>query len=176
MLSDQSAVRVCGIINNYKHKWEWSACPTLPLPARVYNSHSFNVVWKTNYKTKSTRCLTPQIFSNLKSVIKIHIRGMSKKYREFCVFSKMFYLFMNIYFGPFKVIPTRYYTILKALQKIIFCDLVQLLLRCRLYLLIGMIELWFPRHNHKPTIRHQLWPSRANLGRRGKSPISPEQC
>ena len=49
---------------------------------------------------------------------------------------------MNIYFVPFKVIPIRYYTlvptffpILEALQKIIFCDLVQLLLRCRLYLL-----------------------------------------
>ena len=40
----------------------------------------------------------------------------------------------------------------------------------------GMIELWFPRHNHKPMIRHQLWSSRANMGRRGQSPISPEQC
>jgi len=49
---------------------------------------------------------------------------------------------MNIYFVPFKVITIRYYTlvptffpIFETLQKIIFCDLVQLLLRCRLYLL-----------------------------------------
>ena len=49
---------------------------------------------------------------------------------------------MNIYFIPFKVIPIRNYAlvptffpILEALQKIIFCNLVQLLLRCRLYLL-----------------------------------------
>lgn len=49
---------------------------------------------------------------------------------------------MNIYFVPFKVIPLGYNTfmpaffpILEALKKIIFCDLVQLLLRCRLYLL-----------------------------------------
>ena len=49
---------------------------------------------------------------------------------------------MNTYFVPFKVIPTRYYTlvttffaILEALQKIIFCDLVQRVLRFRLYIL-----------------------------------------
>uniref|UniRef100_A0A6M2DZ26 Putative secreted protein n=1 Tax=Xenopsylla cheopis TaxID=163159 RepID=A0A6M2DZ26_XENCH len=49
---------------------------------------------------------------------------------------------MNIYFVPFKVIPIRHYTlvitfvpILEAFRKIIFCDLVQLLLRCPLYLL-----------------------------------------
>ena len=67
---------------------------------------------------------------------------MFKTYREFCVFSKIIYFFMNTYFVPFKLIPTRYYTlvptvwpILEALQKIIFCDLVQLLLLCRLYLL-----------------------------------------
>ena len=48
---------------------------------------------------------------------------------------------MNIYFVPFKVIPMRYYTlvptvfsIFEALQKIIFFYLIQLLLRCRLYL------------------------------------------
>ena len=77
---------------------------------------------------------------------------MFKKYREFCVFSKIIYFFMNTYFVPFKVIPTRYYTlfpILEALQNIIFCDLVQLLLRCRLYIRIGMIELCFARHNHQ---------------------------
>ncbi|KYN41414.1 hypothetical protein ALC56_04177 [Trachymyrmex septentrionalis] len=39
------------------------------------------------------------------------IRGLFKKYREFCVFSKIIYLFMNIYFVPFKVIPIRYYTL-----------------------------------------------------------------
>ena len=50
------------------------------------------------------------------------------------------YLFINIYFVPFKVIPTRYYTLVPtffltpaALQKIIFCERVQLLLLCRLY-------------------------------------------
>ena len=72
----------------------------------------------------------------------IYIRGLFKKYREFYIFSKSIYLFMNIYFVPFKVIPLGYNTfmptffpILEALKKIIFCDLVQLLLRCRLYLL-----------------------------------------
>ena len=67
------------------------------------------------------------------------IRGLFKEYSEFCVFSKTTYIFMNIYFVPFKVIPIRYYIrffpILDALQKIIFYDLVQLLLWCRLYLL-----------------------------------------
>ena len=57
---------------------------------------------------------------------------------------------MNIYFVSFKVIPTRYYTlvptffqILEALQKISFCDLVQLLLRCRLYLLNRSVASFF---------------------------------
>ena len=82
------------------------------------------------------------IYSFARALAYKYIRGLFKKYREFCVFSKIIYLFMNIYFVPFKVIPIRYYTlvptffpILEALQKIIFCDLVQLLLRCRLYLL-----------------------------------------
>ena len=46
---------------------------------------------------------------------------------------------MNIYFVPFKAIPptystlvTTFFPILEALQKFIFCDLVQLLLQCRL--------------------------------------------
>ena len=34
---------------------------------------------------------------------------MFRKYREFCVFSKIIYLFKNIYFVPFKVITTKYY-------------------------------------------------------------------
>ena len=49
---------------------------------------------------------------------------------------------MNIYSVPFKVLPIRYYAlvptcfpILEALQKIVFCDFVQLLLRCSFYLL-----------------------------------------
>ena len=70
-------------------------------------------------------------------MLSVHNRYMScvQKYREFCVISNIIYLFMNIYFVPFKVIPTRYYTlmptfspILEAIQKIILCDLVQLLL------------------------------------------------
>lgn len=28
------------------------------------------------------------------------IRGLFKKYREFCIFSKRFYLFVNIFFSP----------------------------------------------------------------------------
>ena len=64
----------------------------------------------------------------------LYIRGLFKKYREFCVCSKIReYLFCFL-----KVIPIIYYSlaptflpILEALQKIIFCDLVQLLLRCR---------------------------------------------
>jgi len=39
------------------------------------------------------------------------VRSLFKKYRKFCVFSKIIYLFMNIYFVPFKVIPIRYYTL-----------------------------------------------------------------
>ena len=39
------------------------------------------------------------------------VRGLFKKYREFYVFSKIIYLFMNTYFVPFKVIPIRYYTL-----------------------------------------------------------------
>ena len=56
----------------------------------------------------------------------LNIRGPFKKYREFCVFSKIIYLFVNIYFVPFKVIPIRYalvptfFPILEALQKIFF--------------------------------------------------------
>ena len=74
-------------------------------------------------------------FRKVINVKNMDIRGVLKKYREFCVFLKIIYLFMNIFFVSFKVIPTRYYTlapmifpILDALQKIIFCDLVQLLL------------------------------------------------
>ena len=79
-----------------------------------------------------------------------NIRGLFKKYREFCIFSKSIYFFMNIYFIPFKVIPIRNYTlvptffpILEVLQKIIFCDLGQLLLRCRVYLLNHGVALFF---------------------------------
>ena len=62
----------------------------------------------------------------------------SKSVANFVFFSKIIYFFMNIYFVPFKVIPTLVSTvfpIFEALQKMIFCDIVQLLLRCRLYLL-----------------------------------------
>ena len=86
------------------------------------------------------------------SFFKSYIRDVFKMYREFCVFSKIIYLCMKIYFVPFKVIPTRYYTlvptiffqILEALQKFIFCDLVQLLLQCRLYLLNRSVASSFP--------------------------------
>ena len=48
----------------------------------------------------------------------------SKRNGDFCVFSKNFYLFMNIYFVSFKVIPTRYYTLVPTFfsnrQKSIF--------------------------------------------------------
>ncbi|KYN33840.1 hypothetical protein ALC56_11812 [Trachymyrmex septentrionalis] len=105
-----------------------------------------NIVARSITFNDYTRCLNDTIkMTRRQSCIrsKLHeVRGLFKKYREFCVFSKIIYLFMNIYFVPFKVIPIRYYTlvptffpILEALQKIIFCDLVQLLLRCRLYLL-----------------------------------------
>ena len=80
------------------------------------------------------------------------------------------YLFCPLQSNPHQLLYTcanLFFPILEALQKIMFCDLVQLLLRCRLYLFKRMIELWCPRHNHKPMIRHQLWPSGANLGRRG---------
>ena len=67
------------------------------------------------------------------------IRDVFKKYREFCVFSILIYLFMNVYFplqrSPYQILYTCakvFFPILEALQKIIFCDLV---LRCRLYLL-----------------------------------------
>ena len=47
-----------------------------------------------------------------------------RKESWFCIFSKIIYLFMNIYFAPFKVIPVRFYarvptffSILEALQK-----------------------------------------------------------
>ena len=36
------------------------------------------------------------------------VRGVFKKCSKFGVFSKIIYLFMNIYFVPFKVIATRY--------------------------------------------------------------------
>ena len=72
-----------------------------------------------------------------------YIRSVQKVLRILCFFKNYLfiheYLFYNI---SFKVIPIKYYTlvptffpILEALQKIIFCDLVQLLLRCCLYLL-----------------------------------------
>ena len=69
--------------------------------------------------------------------INIYIRGVFKKYCDFYVFSKIIYFFMNIYFVPVKVIPMRYYTlvptvfpIFESVQKIIFLNYVQLLLRC----------------------------------------------
>ena len=51
------------------------------------------------------------IHTYIHTYIRTYIRGLFKKYREFCVFSKIIYLFMNIYFVPFKVIPIRYYAL-----------------------------------------------------------------
>ena len=73
-------------------------------------------------------------------MIRVYFYVLLRALQILCFFKN--YLFLHEYiFGPFKVIPTRYYTlvptflpILEALQKIIFCDLVQLRLRCRLYL------------------------------------------
>ena len=69
-----------------------------------------------------------------------YLRGVFKKYNELYVFSKIVYLFMNIYFVPFRVIPMRYCTlvptffpIFAALQKLFFY-LVLLLFRSRPYL------------------------------------------
>ena len=72
---------------------------------------------------------------------KVYTRCVQKVSQILCYFKN--YLFLHEYlFRPFKVIPTRYYIlvprffpILEALQKTIFCDLVQLRLRCCLYLL-----------------------------------------
>ena len=88
----------------------------------------------------------------------------SKSIANFVFFQKCFIYFMNIYFVPFKVIPTthtlvsRCFPILEALQKIIFYDLVQLLLRCRLYLLNGSVASSFhgPLGNKKVT-GGQIW-------------------
>ena len=82
----------------------------------------------------------------------------------------IFVFFQNFLFihVPFKVIPTRYYTlvptffpVLKALQKIIFCDLVQLLLRCRLYLLNRSVASSFHRplqfREQEKVTEGQIW-------------------
>ena len=88
-----------------------------------------------------TRCMTGFITRGCSAEENIiYTRSVQKVSRILCFFKN--YLFIHEYlFCPFKVIPIRYtlvptfFPILEALQKIIFCDLVQLLLRCRLYLL-----------------------------------------
>ena len=86
------------------------------------------------YSQCQTYCYTETIFLYLctRCVVKVS---------QILCFSKIIYLFLNIYFVPFKVIPPRYtlmptfFQIVEALQKIIFCALVHLLLRYGLYLL-----------------------------------------
>ena len=84
------------------------------------------------------------------SVQNIYTSCVQKVSRILCFFKN--YLFLHEYlFDPFKVISTRYYTlvptffpILEALQKIIFfCDLG--ILRCRLYLLNRSVASFFHR-------------------------------
>ena len=94
---------------------------------------------RNHYSARTT--LRKRLYVDIDHIL-CNIRGLFKKYREFCIFSKSIHFFMNIYFIPFRVISIRNYTlmqtffpILEAFQKIIFCDLVQLLLRCRLYLI-----------------------------------------
>lgn len=74
---------------------------------------------------------------------------MFKKYSEFCAFSKHNYLFIEKCFVPFKVISMRSSTLVKtvfpdfeALKKPFF-NLVQLLLRCRLYPIKRSVTLAF---------------------------------
>ena len=74
---------------------------------------------------------------------------MFKKNRKFCVFSKIIYLFVNIYFDS--LVPT-YFPILEALQKIIFCDLLQLPLRFRSWLVRQLPLGWLSFGFHVITI------------------------
>ena len=116
---------------------------------KVETSHSLlTLIAERFFCTFQTRCVqkVSQILCFLKNYLLLHE-----------------YLFCPLQSNPHHIIHLcqGFFPILEALQKIIFCDLVQLLLRCRLYLLNrsvassfhGPLQFW----EQKKVTGGQIW-------------------